>query len=61
MTRKYSNTSTNRPQLQRVSIRAERRPEPDWDRFAYALLQHVKRISNKDTLHDDDGEREPES
>jgi hypothetical protein len=28
--------------LQRVSVRAERRDEPDWDRFAYALLQFTK-------------------
>ena len=36
---------TNRPRLQRVSIRAERRDEPDWDRFAWALLQHAKIVS----------------
>lgn len=36
---------TNRPRLQRVSIRAERRDEPDWDRFAWALLQHTKIVS----------------
>jgi len=33
-----------RPRLQRVSIRAERRAEPDWDRFAWALLQHAKNL-----------------
>jgi hypothetical protein len=31
--------------LQRVSVRAELRDEPDWDRFAYALLQYVKLTS----------------
>ncbi len=31
--------------LQRVSIRAELRDEPDWDRFAWALLQHAKLVS----------------
>lgn len=31
--------------LQRVSVRAERRDEPDWDRFAWALVQHAKIVS----------------
>jgi hypothetical protein len=34
-----------RKRLQRVSVRAELRNEPDWDKFAYALLQHVKLVS----------------
>jgi hypothetical protein len=33
---------TNRRKLKRVSVRAELRPEPDWDRFAWALIQHTK-------------------
>jgi hypothetical protein len=42
--------TTNRKRLQRVSIRAELRSEPDWDRFAWALLQHARLLSaNKDT------------
>lgn len=28
--------------LQRVSIRAERREQVDWDKFAWALLQYVR-------------------
>jgi hypothetical protein len=36
---------TTKGRLQRVSIRAERREEPDWDRFAWALLQYTKIIS----------------
>lgn len=32
----------SRRYLQRVSIRAEHRDEPNWDRFAWALLQHVR-------------------
>lgn len=28
--------------LQRVSIRAERRQPVDWDKFAWALIQHVR-------------------
>lgn len=34
-----------RPRLQRVSIRVEKREEPDWDRFAWALLQYTKIVS----------------
>ena len=37
-----SKRKSTRKRLQRVSIRAERRDEPDWDKFAYALLQFVK-------------------
>jgi hypothetical protein len=36
---------TTRKRLSRVSIRAERRSEPDWDRFAWALLQHARILS----------------
>lgn len=36
---------TTRKRLERVSIRAERREEPDWDRFAWALLQHARILS----------------
>lgn len=39
MPRKRKST---KKRLQRVSIRAEQRDEPDWDKFAYALLQHVR-------------------
>lgn len=38
-------SSKKRPtkkRLQRVSVRAELRDEPDWDKFAYALLQFAK-------------------
>ncbi len=36
---------TNRKRLKRVSVRAELRSEPDWDRFAWALLQHARILS----------------
>jgi hypothetical protein len=39
---------TNRKRLERVSIRAERREEVDWDRFAYALLQHARLLSEQE-------------
>jgi hypothetical protein len=38
---------TNRKRLERVSIRAERREQVDWDRFAYALLQHARILSEQ--------------
>jgi hypothetical protein len=36
---------TTNKRLQRVSVRAERRDEPDWDKFAWALLQHARIVS----------------
>jgi hypothetical protein len=39
MPRKRKST---RGRLQRVSIRAERREQVDWDKFAWALIQHVR-------------------
>jgi hypothetical protein len=33
--------------LQRVSVRAEARDEVDWDRFAWALLQHARLLSQQ--------------
>jgi hypothetical protein len=33
---------STRKRLERVSIRAERRPEPDWDKFAFAMLQYAR-------------------
>jgi hypothetical protein len=33
-----------RPRLGRVRVRAERRPEPDWDRFGWALLHYAKTL-----------------
>jgi hypothetical protein len=36
---------TTRKRLERVSVRAELRPEPDWDRFAWALLQYARLLS----------------
>lgn len=39
MPRKRKSTKAR---LQRVSIRAERRQPVDWDKFAWALVQHVR-------------------
>ena len=44
-----------RQRLQRVSIRVEEREEPDWDRFAWALLQYTKIVSARG----DDGAKPP--
>jgi hypothetical protein len=38
---------TKQKRLQRVSIRAERSNEPDWDRFAWALLQYVRLLNQQ--------------
>lgn len=38
-------TNQSRRRLKRVSVRADRRAKPDWDRFAWALLQHTKTLS----------------
>jgi hypothetical protein len=35
-----------RPKLGQVRVRSERREEPDWDKFAWALLQHAKAVSD---------------
>jgi hypothetical protein len=36
---------TNRKRLKRVSVRAELRDEPDWDKYAWALLQYARILS----------------
>lgn len=41
MAKKQVKKSTKK-RLTRVSVRAERRHEPDWDKFAYALLQYTR-------------------
>jgi hypothetical protein len=40
--------STKRKRLERVSITAERREDPDWDRFAWALLQYARIIAERE-------------
>lgn len=42
------NRKTPRPRLQRVSIRAEHRTEVDWDRFAWAVLQHARVVQERE-------------
>lgn len=36
-----------RKKVTRVRVRAERRSKPDWDRFAWALLQYTKALNRK--------------
>jgi hypothetical protein len=43
-----------RKRLTRVSVEAERREEPDWDRFAWALLQYARILANSQN----EGEKE---
>jgi hypothetical protein len=33
-----------KPRLARVRIEAEARPEPDWDRYGWALLTYAKTL-----------------
>lgn len=33
---------TSKGRITYVSVRSECRPEPDWDRFAWAVLQHAR-------------------
>jgi hypothetical protein len=51
--------TTNRKRLQRVSIRAELRQEPDWDRFAWALLQHARLLAASKDEDSKKGKSEP--
>jgi hypothetical protein len=37
-----------RKRLQKVSVRAERREKPDWDRFAWALLQYARIVAESE-------------
>ncbi|HEX3910188.1 MAG TPA: hypothetical protein VHW67_05745 [Solirubrobacteraceae bacterium] len=34
-----------RKRVQRITVRGELRPEPDWDKYAWALLQHARLLS----------------
>jgi hypothetical protein len=51
--------TTNRKRLERVSIRAELRSEPDWDRFAWALLQHARLLSASKDVGSTKGKPKP--
>jgi len=37
-----ANKPAKRKRVSRVSVRAEHHNQPDWDRFAFALLQYTK-------------------
>ena len=36
------NAKPRKKRLERVTVKGELRDEPDWDRFAWALLQYVR-------------------
>ncbi len=59
MPRKNRSSQTKKGRLQRVSIRAERRDEVDWDRYAWALLQHAKIVSEAQTPNKPKRKRKP--
>jgi hypothetical protein len=56
MPRKRKST---RKRLQRVSVRAELRDEPDWDRFAWALLQYARLLSARNDAKAKSSKRKP--
>jgi hypothetical protein len=41
----HNKRKPKRPKLGRVHVRSERRAEPDWDKFAWTLLQYAKTIA----------------
>ncbi len=49
--------TTTKRRLERVSVRAELRAEPDWDRFAWALLQHCRIVLQQEQLRPDPKEQ----
>ncbi len=49
---------SRRPRIERVVVRGELRDEPDWDRFAWALLQHARLINRR--LEEDEAKRDHE-
>jgi hypothetical protein len=46
------NTKPTKKRLERVSVKGELRDEPDWDRFAWALLQYVRLLMENDEVSD---------
>jgi hypothetical protein len=48
MPKHNTNKKHKRQRLTRVRVRAERRRQPDWDRFAWALLLHTKRLMERE-------------
>jgi hypothetical protein len=54
-----SKRKAKRRRLERVSVRAELRPEPDWDRFAWALLQHARLLSASKDVSSKQGKPKP--
>jgi hypothetical protein len=43
------NIKNTKKRLTRVSVQAERREKPDWDRFAWALLQYARIVAQGET------------
>jgi hypothetical protein len=51
--------TTTRKRLQRVSVRAELRDEPDWDKYAWALLQYARILSARKDAKAKPSKRKP--
>lgn len=43
---------SGKKRLERVTVKGELRDEPDWDRFAWALLQYVRLLMETDEASD---------
>jgi hypothetical protein len=43
-----SKKRAGRQRLRRVTVEAERRPEVDWDKYAYALLMHARIVMERE-------------
>ena len=38
---------TSKERVTRVTVHSKCRPEPDWDRFAWAVLQHARIVDER--------------
>lgn len=46
---------SSRKRLRRIAIRSDKKDEPDWDRFAWAVLQHARLLNQQresNPIHD---------
>jgi hypothetical protein len=47
--------TSSRPRLDRVLVEGDLRDEVDWDRFAWALLQYARILSENEDAKENDG------
>lgn len=60
MARTRKKTASTRPRITHVEARGELKNEPDWDKFAWALLQYVKLCREKVERKDQQSRQETE-